>query len=379
MRWTDGADERFATWYAQNGTPPPRRVVPADSRMGVAAAYRHVCEGTALLWRGDYRSARQLLASLGRRAEGRRKPPAQPPSPAEAFHLQRREQARRARILGLLLIPYENPDGAGLRVALKGAPDVAAACAHAYGKPAEGPGVGSLRDLLGVVGAYEWHRKGVEIPALGPGARIHPRHGVFSPVRGEYVDLVAQAPLPPGADTAFDIGTGTGVLAVLLARRGVRRVTATDLDERAVACARDNAERFGLGDRIEVRRADLFPDGRADVLVCNPPWLPGRPRTALDRAVYDQDSAMLRGFLDGAGEHLRPGGEAWLIISDLAERLELRAPDELAELIAAAGLTVLGRLDTRPRHARARDENDPLYGARAGEVTSLWRLAPTGG
>lgn len=379
MQWTDGSQERSATWYAQNAAPPPRRVVAADSRMGVAAAYRHICEGTALLWQGDYRSARQLLSSLGRRAEGRKRPTDAALSPGEAFHLQRREQARRARILGLLLIPYENPDGDALRIALKGAPDVAAACAHAYGPPAEGPGVGSLRELLGIVGAYEWHRKGVEIPALGPGARIHPHHGVFSPVRGEYVDLVAAAPLPPGATTAFDIGTGTGVLAALLAHRGIARVVATDLEERAVACATENAERLGLGDRVEVLRADLFPEGRADLVVCNPPWLPARPRTALDRAVYDPGSAMLCGFLAGARDHLLPGGEAWLIISDLGERLGLRGPTELIDLIAESGLTVLARAQTRPHHPRAQDPDDPLHTARAGEVTSLWRLGTAEG
>ena len=95
----------------------------------------------------------------------------------------------------------------------------------------------SLRELLGLIGAYEWRRKGVEIPALG-GDRIHPHYGVFSPVRGEYVDLVAQAPLPAG-DTAFDIGVGTGVLSAVLARRGLARVIATDQDARALACARE--------------------------------------------------------------------------------------------------------------------------------------------
>ena len=53
-------------------------------------------------------------------------------------------------------------------------------------------------------------------------------------MRGEYLDLVAKAPLP-SRELAFDIGTGTGVLAAILARRGVKRVVATDLDPRALA------------------------------------------------------------------------------------------------------------------------------------------------
>src|SRR5256885_9763195 len=61
-----------------------------------------------------------------------------------------------------------------------------------------------------------------------PEFSIHPHYGVFSPVRGEYLDLVAQAPLPAAAQQAdaavWDIGTGTGVLSALLLHRGVRQV-----------------------------------------------------------------------------------------------------------------------------------------------------------
>ena len=83
---------------------------------------------------------------------------------------------------------------------------------------------------------------------------------------------------------------------------------------------------------------------------------------------------MLRGFLAGLAAHLAPGGEGWLILSDLAEHLDLRPRADLDRWIADAGLRVLGRLDTRPRHSRPLDTTDPLHAARAAEVTSLWRL-----
>jgi hypothetical protein len=83
---------------------------------------------------------------------------------------------------------------------------------------------------------------------------------------------------------------------------------------------------------------------------------------------------MLRGFLGGLVAHLSPGGEGWLILSDLAEHLGLRSRAELLALIDGAGLRVLGRSDIRPRHPRAADAADPLHAARAAEVTSLWRL-----
>jgi methylase of polypeptide subunit release factors len=112
--------------------------------------------------------------------------------------------------------------------------------------------------------------------------------------------------------------------------------------------------------------------------VCNPPWLPGRAGSTLEQAVYDPDSRMLRGFLAGLAARLAPGGEGWLILSDLAERLGLRPRAQLEGWIADAGLAVVGRLDTRPRHGKAFDASDPLHAARSAEVTSLWRIARRG-
>lgn len=206
-----------------------------------------------------------------------------------------------------------------------------------------------------------------------PNNRIHPHYGVFSPVRGEYLDLVAKAPLPDNT-LAFDIGVGTGVLSAVLARRGVRRIVATDLDPRALACAAENLARLGCADRVELLAADLFPPGRAPLVVCNPPWLPARPSAPIERAVYDEDSQMLRGFLAGLAAHLTPQGEGWLVLSDLAEHLGLRSRRQLLGWIDAAGLRVLGQHDARPRHPKAQDASDPLHAARAAEVTRLWRL-----
>lgn len=369
IRWQEAGLDHAARWRSEAGLPPPENVVIADDTLKADAAYRLAAQGTALLWRGDYQNARNLLQAMARRAE--RKPRAgseqKPATPAEAFQLHRAAQGRRAAILGSLLVPLT----ADYRVPLRRGQDVAEACRAALG-PGEEDSVISLRGLLALVSAYEWRKKGALVPALR--ARIHPHFGVFSPVRGEYVDLVAQAPLPANCNLAFDIGTGSGVLAAVLAKRGIARVVATDMDPRALACAAENARNLGLTAGIEVVRADLFPDGRAPLVVCNPPWLPAQPSSPVEYAIYDPDSQMLRGFLNGLAAHLAPGGEGWLIISDLAEHLGLRSRAELLGWIAAAGLQVLGRLDTRPKHPKAQDASDPLHAARAAEVTSLWRL-----
>ncbi|MFE6862115.1 methyltransferase [Nocardia sp. NPDC057668] len=365
---TETSTSFSALWHSESATPPPGRVIEADDRMKAETAYRLACEGTALLWRGDFHNARQLLQAMRRRCD--RKPVRHGADSAESFHLHRRARGHRARVLGRLIVLLDND----YRVNLRRAPDVRAACIEAYGPPGQ-PMALALTELLGVMGAHRWRATGVAVPVLE--ARIHPHYGVFSPVRGEYVDLVARAPLPELGGrrrTAFDLGTGTGVLAAVLARRGIEHIVATDISPRALACARENIGRLDYTRRIEVTGPRLFPDGRADLIVCNPPWIPARPTSAVEQGVYDPDGAMLRDFLAGLTTHLEPGGEGWLVLSDLAEHLGLRTREDLLSRIRTAGLHVVDRIDTRPRHPRASDTTDPLHVARAAEVTSLWRL-----
>jgi Methyltransferase small domain len=355
---------------------------------------------------------------------------------AEAFHQHRLAQSQRARVLGMVLVPLDE----AYQITLRRAPDVQAACAEVWGtldastvaaaqdrllahkqaagivaKPSDDPAnqpfiesfdepgkpakpgrfelkviaqskgtithVTSLRELLGMTSTHEWRKKGVEVPALGEtDNRIHPHYGVFSPVRGEYVGLVAKAPLPVSAASkatlvAWDIGTGTGVLAAMLARRGLQHIVATDQDPRALACARDNVARLGVAQQVQVVQADLFPEGKAHLIVCNPPWLPARPGSPIEHAVYDEGSQMLLGFLSGLPAHLAKGGEGWLVLSDIAEHLGLRTRAELLTAIESAGLKVVARAQTKPQHPKALDASDPLHAARSKEVTSLWRLA----
>ena len=364
--WQEDDQPRQALWRSIAGVQAPAKVALADDRMSADVAYKLACEGTALLWRGDYHQARHLVQALARRLD--RKGPGKPAAtPQAAFHQHRQRQAQRARVLGLVLLPFE----ADHTVPLRRAPDVKEACEAVWG-PGTVPYVASLRELLGLIGANEWRKSGVDIPAVG--GRIHAHHGVFSPVRGEYVDLVAQAPLPADRSLAFDIGVGSGVLSAVLARRGVARVIGTDQDLRALACAQENLDRLGLIAQVQLQQLDLFPSGQAPLVVCNPPWLPGKPSAPIEYAIYDPDSRMLKGFLKGLREHLSPGGEGWLILSDLAEHLGLRTREELLGWVQQAGLQVLGRLDARPRHPKANDASDPLHQARAAEVTSLWRL-----
>jgi len=386
ISWTEAEENRSARWRSEAGNPPPKKVIVADDRIPADVAYKLVCEGTGLLWRGDFQNARQLLQALARRIDKQserksvkvadkkdrkdKKDAASTPAPSititQRFHQHRQAQAQRARILGMLLVPLE----ADYSIPLRRAPDVSQACEEVYGAGKEAS-VATMREVLGLIGAHEWRKKGVPIPALD--GSIHPYYGVFSPVRGEYIDLIGRANLP-SVQLAFDIGTGTGVLAALLVKRGVKHVVATDQSARALECAAENLKRLGVDKQIELVTADLFPPGQAPLIVCNPPWVPAKPSSPIEHAIYDPDSRMLRGFLDGLAAHLTPNGEGWLILSDFAEHLGLRSRAELQAMFDKAGLRVALKQDIKPRHPRSSDAEDPLHAARVKEVTSLWVL-----
>jgi methylase of polypeptide subunit release factors len=421
ITWSEQDIAQSALWRSERGVSPPKRVQMANDTMSADTAYKLASEGVGLLWRGDFQNAKHLIAALERRLEKRsersEKRPAKrlprrsaetegaakavvkpathaketsPADMAAAFYRHRQTQAQRARMLNMVLLPFDASYG----IPLRRAPDVMQACQEAWGAASSQTSsdkthsVASLRELLGIISAHEWRKKGVVIPALGRDKkaverRIHAHYGVFSPVRGEYIELVEQAPLPTAFGEAsqllaFDIGTGTGVLSAVLAMRGLGQIVATDVDARALACAKENLSRLVGGRQIKLVEANLFPDaakhGLAHLIVCNPPWLPGKPASKLEGAIYDEGSQMLKGFLQGVSAHLAPGGEAWLILSDLAEHLGLRAPDELPHLIKEAGLQVIGQSSTSPKHPKANDATDPFFAARSREKTHLWRL-----
>ncbi|MBS1174705.1 MAG: methylase of polypeptide chain release factor [Burkholderiaceae bacterium] len=373
LNWPENETTQTALWVSESGTNPPKHMTLADDTLSAENAHRLASEGHALLWRGDFQNARHLLQALTRRLDKLKSKKTNKnkiiQSNLEVFHQHRMAQAQRAHILNAIVIVVEKNH----HIDLRRAPDVVDACFEVLGEQTERYAL-PLRQLLAYVSAHEWRKNGVLIPALN--SNIHPHYGVFSPIRGEYLELINSAPLPKPCDTAWDIGTGTGVISAVLARRGVKTIIATDTDPRALACARDNFERLGLTTQVQLHQADLFPqtNTKADLIVCNPPWLPAKAAAPIERAIFDEKSQMLKGFLLGVGAHLSAHGQAWLIMSDFAEHLGLRAPNEIPDMIERAGLRVLKKHDIRPQHGKVFDKTDPLHAARALETTSLWCL-----
>jgi len=371
VTWQEKNKPQQAVWQSEANAAPPKNVVIADDTTNAKAAYKLICEGTGFLYKGDFQNAKQLLQAITRKIDSKPILPAE--NLTQAFHQHRARQIQRANITNKILIELNHGT-----CDLKRAPDVKEAVTGALitnAKMDKVPAklVLSLRELLGMVGAYEWRKKGVSIDALP--ANIHAHYGVYSPIRGEYLELINATSFGV-AKTAFDIGTGTGVIAAILVTRGIKAVIATDNSIRALNCAAENIEKLNLKQYITLEQANLFPSGhkKADLIVCNPPWLPAKANAPIEHAIYDPNSAMLRGFLNGVSAYLNDNGEAWLILSDLAVHLGLRSDEELQKWINDAGLSVAEKTDIAPKHAKSSDQSDPLYAARVKEITSLYRL-----
>ncbi|HZI08480.1 MAG TPA: class I SAM-dependent methyltransferase, partial [Archangium sp.] len=317
------------TWRSESGEPAPSRLSPVDDRLTADAALKRVRRGEHLLYTGDFHNAKQLLGAMGRRLPE----PRGARSPLEAFRAERRARQLEHETLSRIVVALDR----SYRLELKRAPDVAEACRQVWGEPDADRTVVSLKTLLGMLGAAEWRRKGLAVPGLN--GLLHPHYGVYLPTRTDYVELLLSLTEVKGK-RVFDVGTGTGGLSFLLLQRGAASASATDCDSRAVACARENAERLGLSKRFEVMEGDLFPPGKADLIVSNPPWIPEPPKNRVDRAVFDEDNRFLSGFLEGLAGHLTPGGEGLLVLSDLAVLLGLRDAGWLDQELARCGLTV---------------------------------------
>lgn len=134
-------------------------------------------------------------------------------------------------------------------------------------------------------------------------------------------------------DMVLDMGTGSGIQAVTAAQRG-SRVVAVDINPEAVKCAKRNAKRNGVEDRVSVLQGDLFSalrnDERFDIILFTPPYLEGFVKTHFDHALFDQNKTLAQRFFADAKKHLKDNGYVQMIYSSIAEPEKiLKISDEL--------------------------------------------------
>lgn len=124
--------------------------------------------------------------------------------------------------------------------------------------------------------------------------------------------------------TVADIGTGTGILALLAAQSGAARVTAADINPAAVECAGMNVQKSGFNSVADVVESDLFENmnGIFDIILFNAPWVQGRPKNMYELAIYDNHFSVLKRFVAQAEKHLVRDGMILLQLSDISQQTD---------------------------------------------------------
>ncbi|MDD5331537.1 MAG: tRNA (adenine(22)-N(1))-methyltransferase TrmK [Candidatus Nanoarchaeia archaeon] len=109
----------------------------------------------------------------------------------------------------------------------------------------------------------------------------------------------------------LDMGTGSGILAIV-ASKNAKKVIAADILDRAVECARLNVKRLGLENKIEVIKSNLFENinGKFDIIIFNIPFNPEKEaKDLLEIATFDKDARLLQRFFKEVGNYLKEGGK----------------------------------------------------------------------
>lgn len=134
-------------------------------------------------------------------------------------------------------------------------------------------------------------------------------------------------------DRVLDLGTGSGVNAILAASK-TRDVVAVDINPASIICAKRNAKRNRVESHIRFLVSDLFDkvSGRFDLIIFDPPFRWFKPRSIEERATADEDYATLTTFFTRLTGVLRPGGRVLLSFGTSGDIAYLR------HLMTQAGL-----------------------------------------
>jgi SAM-dependent methyltransferase len=303
---------------------------PLDRRDSSEQAAARLLAGEVLRLTDSYGFGADILAALHDRLR---------PPPADAGYPARRAFQRAWRDAALrLLVPIVRH-----RVALTGAEPIGF-LAELY--PERADFWLPLPEVQELHGAWRRYQDGVHLAVLGQ--RLHPFFGTYAPTRTEHLELFATwlRQHDGRRERAVDVGTGCGVLALMLARSGVSQVVGTDINPNAVESLRREVARRPTA-AITARCCDLLGDDPtpADLIVFNPPWMHGPIEGLLDSALYFGDGLFER-FFEQAIERLAPGGRIVLVFSNVLSLVQPGVPHPIEAELSR------GRLRLVEKHTR---------------------------
>ncbi len=323
---------------------PVHQGVPQEQ----AAAW--LCEGRSLIVTDRFATGLEILAALRVRLED--------PGEEGGYVAKRAFREAFQAASKCLLAPV-----VGRKVALPGAPRPGF-LAELY--PDHADFALPVEDARVLSSAWDWYEQGVYFPVLGH--RVHPFYGTYIPARMEHLELFGTwlAKYQGARNRAIDVGTGSGVLSLQMARAGFKQVLATDINPNAIESVARQLQRLPKAPPIELQHADLLGDDRGpiDLIVSNPPWMKGEVGRTLDLAMYFQDGFFER-FYEQALQRLAPGGRVVFVFSNIIELSQPDVPHPIQTELDRGRFRLVEKLTRRVKPLRRRTR----------EKVEVWELA----
>ena len=132
-------------------------------------------------------------------------------------------------------------------------------------------------------------------------------------------DLMAESVHIHGDENFLEVGCGTGVVSIAVAKKAAHGV-GVDINERAVINSQHNARAQGVTN-LDFLVSNVFENvtGKFDVIICNPPYSKHEVRDTIDRMFWDPEDEMKRMFFKEVGAYLKPGGRIYFGWADFAD------------------------------------------------------------
>ena len=327
------------------------RAQPVDKNVPMAQAATWLCEERSLIVTDRFGTGLDILAALRVKLE----------DPGESADYVTKRVFREAfqAASKRLLVPV-----VGRKVALPDAPR-AGFLSELY--PDHADFALPVEDARVLSSAWEWYEQGVHFPVLG--YRVHPFYGTYIPARMEHLELFGTwlAKYQGARDRAIDVGTGSGVLALQMAKAGFKHVIATDINPNAIESVARQMRRLSVTPPIELEHADQFGKDRGplDLIVSNPPWMKGEVGRTLDLAMYFQDGFFER-FYEQSLQRLAPNGRIVFVFSNIIELSQPEVPHPIQTELDRGRFRLVEKMTRKVK---------PSPGRRTREKVEIWELA----
>jgi hypothetical protein len=234
--------------------------------------------------------------------------------------------------------------------------------------------------VQGLNSSWQWYSKGIQIPVIQH--RLHPYYGTYFPTRFGHLELLALwlERYSGSLGKSIDVGTGSGVISFQLFERGFSDILATDINPNAIKSVQGDLDRHGVRG-VQAECADLLGSHAtgADLIVFNPPWIPGETKNALDKAIYYPPGLFDR-FFDAAAAAVHSDGRVVVLFSSLSQNEGMSATHPVRQELSGSGRFIaiqhLQRKATPPSKKTKRRKSH-----RQNEKVELWelKLSPNAG